>query len=85
MQPQFEASQNEDLIENVKLAILKAIQKNQPIVFLEYDNCGKSDSRLTSLARRLQERPFPHEIPWWRIKWNQDGRPVAFQGKSMRG
>lgn len=51
MQETFSASQNIETIEACKKEILQAIEQQEYIFFVEWENEGSTDKRLTSLAR----------------------------------
>jgi len=66
MQTDFKTSQYDPLIGNVKAAIEKAIQKDQPILFLEFEGFGPTDSRLTELVKGYKKAYFA-------TKYSDDG------------
>ena len=50
MQEQFKASANKRTQRYCQTEIRKAIKKNVPILFVEYDSCGDTEPSLTSIV-----------------------------------
>jgi nicotinamidase-related amidase len=55
MQPYFESSQGERVIANCQREIREARARKNYILFLEYENCGRTDQRLLNLVQG-----YPH-------------------------
>ena len=56
MQKYFETSQKKSVIKNCQKEIKKAMKLHNHIMFVEYDDCGKTDKRLTKLTKGYKNK-----------------------------